>query len=56
LHRYTEVKKYTSLRLDRVKFTPLTAPFPVFGFDFDLPLDDPASTAGAYTRSLHSST
>ena len=47
--RPPEVKKYTSLRLDRVKFTPLTAPFPVFGFDFDLPLDDPASTA-EYSR------
>jgi type II protein arginine methyltransferase len=33
------------VRLDRVKFTPLTEPFPVFGFDFDAPLDDPSSAA-----------
>lgn len=43
--RPPEVKKYTSVRLDRVKFTPLTEPFPVFGFDFDAPLDDPSSAA-----------
>ncbi len=43
--RPPEVKKYTSVRLDRVKFMPLTAPFPVFGFDFDAPLDDPSSVA-----------
>jgi type II protein arginine methyltransferase len=47
--RPPEMKKYTSLRLDRIKFTPLTAPFPVFGFDFDAPLDDPASAAD-YSR------
>lgn len=47
--RPPEVKKYTSLRLDRIKFTPLTAPFPVFSFDFDAPLDDPSSEA-EYSR------
>ena len=47
--RPPEVKKYTSLRLDRVQFTPLTAPFPVFAFDFDAPLDHPSSTA-EYSR------
>lgn len=47
--RPPEVKKYSSLRLDRIEFTPLTAPFPVFGFDFDAPLDDPSSAAD-YSR------
>ena len=47
--RPPEVKKYTSLRLDRVQFMPLTAPFPVFGFRFDAPLDDISSTA-EYSR------
>ena len=47
--RPPEVKKYTSVRADRVKFTPLSAPFEVFGFDFDAPLDDPASMAD-YSR------
>jgi len=49
--RPPEVKKYTLVRLDRVKFTPLTAPFPIFGFDFDAPLDDPLSSA-QYSREL----
>lgn len=47
--RPPEVKRYTSVRLDRVKHVPLTEPFPVFGFDFDAPLDHPSSTA-EYSR------
>jgi len=47
--RPPEVKKYTSVRLDRVAYRALSEPFPVFGFDFDAPLDDPASTA-EYSR------
>jgi len=42
--RPSQVKNYTSIRLDRVAHVPLTEPFPVFGFDFDADLDDPSST------------
>jgi type II protein arginine methyltransferase len=35
--------QYHSVRLAAVQHTPLSAPFEIFDFDFNAPLDDPAS-------------
>ncbi|KAK3260447.1 hypothetical protein CYMTET_30593, partial [Cymbomonas tetramitiformis] len=42
-------RRYTHIRLDRLQHRALSDAFPVFGFDFDLPLEDPASAAD-YSR------